>query len=97
MFAEIQNFLSNDGFYLSLTVVILNIVVSYLIPLFHKNYPSKITQGINTITIVNRSRLFVSSLFLIIIVLVTVVVSPILQKTISEQLNSSVLNLAKLS
>lgn len=97
MLAEIQHFLSNDGFYLSLTVVILNITLAYLIPIFHKNFPSKVTQEINTITVVNRGRLFVSSLFLIIIVLVTVVVSPLLQKTISEYTNTSVLNLSKLT
>ena len=97
MFTEIQNYLSNDGFYLSLTVVFLNIVLAYLIPMFHMNYPSKVTQGINSITVVNRNHLFVSSLFLIIIVLVTVVVSPLLQKTITEYANTSVLNLSKLT
>jgi hypothetical protein len=93
----VVNVLSQDGLFIAVIAVILNIFIAYSYPNIHSILPNNIKNLFNSyqnVILNNRQNLVASSIFVVIIVISTLVLAPIVD---SQQKQPSILNLANLS
>jgi hypothetical protein len=89
--------LSQDGLFIVVIAVILNIFITYSYPKIHSILPYNIKNLFNSyqnVILNHRQNLIASSIFVVIIVISTLVLAPIVD---SQQKQPSILNLANLS
>jgi len=94
--------LSQEGLFICVIAVLLNIIVAYGYPIVHSYLPDNVKNIFNsyqTIILSHRSNLIASSLFTIVMVICTIVLAPILEKFLqmNQQTQPSIFNLAKLT
>lgn len=100
MIEEIVKYMLNEGLYICLTVVLVNVIIALSVPIISSYYPQPVknlTHNINNVVAVNRMYLFSSSLLLIGVVFATIFAYPVLKHSLSSYSKQSVLNLTNLS
>ena len=96
MIQSLENFFSKEFLYICLTAVLLNIFLSVSFPIIYNFYPVNPTAGLNRVTVNLRQNLFSSSIYVIIIVSATLLLSSHLKAFLTEYNQASVLNLTNL-
>jgi len=97
----IINILSEEGLFISIIAVLLNIIIAYGYPILHSILPNnikKIFSSYQNVILVHRQNLLASSLFAVILIISTIVLAPIIEKLLqtNQQTQPSILNLANL-
>jgi hypothetical protein len=100
MIESLEHFFSKELLYICLIAILLNITLSFSFPIIYKYYPTglkKYTSGLNIVTLNLSNNLFSSSIYLLIIIATTLLLTYHLRGVVHDNSHASVLNLANLS